>query len=97
MAVEDVASAVREAFEEGRYEATRHFWDELRADGFLLVDLRSAFDEVASVVEMGHDQAGNPKYEVAGPAVDGRPLSVVCSFKETGVVLFITVYQGTAR
>jgi hypothetical protein len=44
---------------------------------------------------MGNDQAGNPKFEVTGYALDGRVLSVVCSFKSTGKVLFITIYEGT--
>jgi len=95
MKPDKVANAVREAFDKGRYEATRHFWYELRADGFMLTDLHSAFDAITTVVEMGEDYIGNPKFEVTGSATDGRTISVVCSFKETGVVLLITVYEGT--
>ncbi len=96
MKKEGCGDTVRQAFDEGRYEATRHFWDELRADGFVLADLHTALDSIQVVREMGTDQAGNPKYEVAGLSVDGRRLSVVCSLKETGVFLFITVYEGSA-
>ena len=96
MRKEDIASSVREAFEEGRYEATRHFWDELRADDFLLADLHTAFGSIQGTKEMGDDLAGNPKYEVTGLSADGRPLSVVCSVKETGVFLFVTVYEGSS-
>jgi uncharacterized DUF497 family protein len=94
MNLEEVASAVQDAFATGRYEATRHFWHELRADGFLLADVHSALDTINALVEVGSDQSGNTKYEVAGLATDGRLMCVVCSFKETGVLLLITVYEG---
>jgi len=97
MTIEEVTSAVQEAFATGRYEATRHFWQELRADGFLLADVHSALDEISAVVEVGVGQSGNPKYEVAGQSTDGRSVCVVCSFKETGVLLLITVYEGHRR
>jgi hypothetical protein len=91
----EVAKALSDAFAEDRVEVTRHFWDELRADAFVLADVRQAVDALTAVVELGHDRAGNPKFEVTGPAVDGRPLALICSFKDTGAVLLITVYEGS--
>ena len=92
---QDVAKSISKAFETGLVEVTRHFWDELRADQFVLADVRCAVDAISRVVEMGQDRAGNPKFEVSGPAADGRPLSVICSFKQTGAVLLITAYEAS--
>ena len=91
---EDVPEAIEEAFEAGCVEVTRHFWDELRADALMLADVRCALAETSNVTDMGQDRLGNPKYEVTGPATDGRDISIICSFKETGALLLITVYEG---
>jgi hypothetical protein len=32
------------------------------------------------------------RYRIAGPAEDGRPVHVVCRFKEVGGLIIITVY-----
>ena len=95
MIPEEVRQAIADAFEADRVEVTRHFWDELRADAFLLADVRCALEALSGVNDMGRDRLGNPKYEVTGPAIDGRELSVICSFKETGALLLITVYEET--
>ena len=49
---------------------------------------------IERVVAMGEDTAGNPKFEISGRAADHRLLSLICSFKATGAVLWITVYEG---
>jgi len=90
----EIVGTIQEAFDEDRVEVTQHFWDELRADGFFLADVRSALDAIAVMRDAGHDRAGNPKFEVTGPACDGRALSVVCSIRETGSVLLITAYEA---
>jgi hypothetical protein len=94
MTSEEAARGLADAFEHGRVEVTRHFWDELRADAFDFADVRCAVEEIVNVAAMGHDRAGNPKFEITGTAVDGRRLSLVCSFKPTGAVLLITVYEA---
>lgn len=33
-----------------------------------------------------------PRYEVVGTAIDDRKVAVICRFKETGTLLFITTY-----
>lgn len=95
MKAEEVANALSKAFGADLVEVTRHFWDELRADAFLLADVRCAVGAISQVVELGSDRVGNPKFEVTGLAADARPLSLICSFKETGAVLLITVYEGS--
>jgi hypothetical protein len=96
MSAEEVAQVLREAFDGDRVEATRHLWDELRADGFALADVWSTVESIFRVVDMGTDRAGHPKYEVTGRAIDGRSLSIICAMKEeSGSVLLITAYEGT--
>ena len=95
MKTEEVANALSEAFGADLVEVTRHFWDELRADALVLADVRCAVGAISQVVELGPDRAGNPKFEDTGPAADGRPISMICSFKETAAVLLITVYEGS--
>ena len=51
-------------------------------------------DEVVRVILEALDEAGYPRFEITGPASDGRLLSLICSLKNTGAVLFITVYEG---
>lgn len=94
MTIDDVRRLVDEAFEADRVEMTRHFWDELEADGFALADVVCAFDGITRVVDMGVDREGNPKIECTGPSVDGRLLSVICSFKETNALFLITAYEA---
>ncbi|MFI5380895.1 MAG: DUF4258 domain-containing protein [Tepidisphaerales bacterium] len=38
-----------------------------------------------------HDVRG-PRYRVAGPARDGRPICVVCRFREVDGLIIITVH-----
>ncbi len=94
MDAREVPQAISDALDAGRIEVTRHFWDELREDAFVLADVRCALEAVSKIVPLGEDRAGNPKFEVSGMALDGRLVSVVCSFKPTGAVLLITVYEG---
>lgn len=95
MNTQQVAQTLRNAFDSDRVEATRHLWDELRADAFALADVWCAVESIFRVVGMGTDRAGHPKFEVTGRAVDGRSLSIICAFKdESGSVLLITAYEG---
>ncbi len=95
MKAEEVPQALGGAFDADLVEVTRHFGDELRSDAFVLADVRCAVEAIGRVVELDPDRAGNPKFEVTGQAADRRVLSVICSFKETGAVLLITVYEGS--
>lgn len=94
MTAEEARRRLTEALATGRLEITRHFFDELREDVFYFSDVRHAIDALENVLSLGEDQAGNPKFEVTGPAVDGRALSLICSFKSSGAVLCIAVYEG---
>jgi hypothetical protein len=95
MSKDEILLILREAFDSDRVEATRHFWDELRADAFGLADVMSAVDSIYKIVEMGLDDAGHNKLEATGRAVDGRALSIILAIKaETNAVLMITAYEG---
>jgi hypothetical protein len=41
--------------------------------------------------KMTHDVRGT-RYLIAGPSEDGRPVHVVCRFKDAGGLIIITVY-----
>ena len=95
MTAEEVPRALSTALDAGRVEVTRHFWDELRADAFALVDVRSAIESIIGVRDVGTDRGGHPKFEVTGTAIDRRRLSMVCSYKEeSDAFLLITVYEA---
>jgi hypothetical protein len=94
MNADELRQVITDAFEADRVEATRHFFDELRADQFVLADVRCALDSIMAFREFGEERESNAKYELTGPAMDGRELSVECSFKDTGALLLITVYEG---
>ena len=49
-------------------------------------------DEVIQTIREAFD-AGRVE-EITGLSADDRMLSLICSFKSTGAVLFITVYEG---
>ena len=66
MKTEQVANALSEAFDADLVEVTRHFWDELRADAFLLADVRCAVGAISQVVELDPDRAGNPSLRSQG-------------------------------
>ena len=94
MKAEQVPQALSDAFEAELVEVTRQFLAELRGCALVLADVRGAIEAKGAVVELDPDRTGHPKFEVAGPAADGRSLCVICSFEETGAVLLLAVYEG---
>lgn len=71
---------IREKIVNGEYEFTiPHFFEEMAiANG----RIRQTFTR---------DPRGT-RYEVVGPATDGRQIGIICRIKSTGKLLFITVY-----
>lgn len=60
--------------------------------------MATVFSDIETAIARGRIRrrfTGDPRgtrYEVVGPAADGRLLAVVCRIKPTGAVLLITTY-----
>lgn len=90
---EEALATIQRLFQEGRFEVTLHFLEEMRNDVLFFVDVEQAILTATQARGLGLDAAGNPKYEVAGLATDGRLVGVVCAIRIVEGVLLITVYE----
>jgi len=74
------------------YYLSAHAEEEMTEDGFERADTENAI--LAGFVEkkLTHDPRGT-RYRVQGPARDGRPMYVLCRFKEVGSLVIITAYE----
>jgi hypothetical protein len=83
---------IRKKVRNGEYEFTvPHFLEEMADDDLQLVDIESAVLRGKIRRRFSEDPRG-VRYEVVGPATDGRRIAVICRVKETGRVLLITTY-----
>lgn len=85
--IERIKAAVRD----GRYEVTEHAVEEAEADGFDPLDVRQAILEGAVVKRYTRDPRGT-RYQVRGPALDGRLMYVICRFTELRDLRIVTVF-----
>jgi len=77
----------------GLYCLTEHADDEATADGIDIYDVEHGI--LAGKIRRAWPQEG--KYEVVGPALDGRPIGIVCRITATGKVRIITVYEDRPK
>jgi uncharacterized protein DUF4258 len=83
---------IREKVRDQHYEFTiPHFLEEMANDDLGLADIEMAIANGHIRRRFTKDPRGT-RYEVVGPATDGREIAVVCRIKETGKLLFITTY-----
>lgn len=61
-------------------------------DGFDRKDVESAVLRGMVEMKLTRDLRGT-RYQVEGPACDGRLMNVLCRFKEAGPLIIITVYD----
>ncbi len=80
---------IQELVRNGLYYLTEHADDEARDDGFDIYDVE--FGVLRGKIRRSWPREG--KHEVVGPALDGRPIGVVCRITPTGTVRVITVYE----
>lgn len=71
--------------------AIPHFFEEMAEDGLDMVDIESVIRNGKVRRRFTRDPRG-ARYEVVGPATDGRRVAVICRIKATGKLLFITTY-----
>lgn len=83
---------IRKKLAQGEYEMTLpHFIEEMAEDDLAFADIESAIANGKVRRRFTRDPRGT-RYEVAGPATDGRQIAVVCRLKTTGKLLLITTY-----
>jgi hypothetical protein len=76
----------------GEYEFTLpHFFEEMADDDLIFEDIERVIGGGRIRRKFTRDPRGT-RYEVVGPATDGREIAVICRLKNTGKLLFITAY-----
>ena len=83
---------IREKVLNEEYEfAIPHFFEEMADDDLIFPDIEMAIGKGRIRRKFTRDPRGT-RYEVVGPARDGREIAVICRIKSTGKLLFITTY-----
>lgn len=83
---------IREKVEEQDFEFTiPHFFEEMANDDLAFADVQMAIAKGRINRKFTRDPRGT-RYEVIGPARDGRMIGIICRIKSTGKLLFITTY-----
>ncbi len=89
MAVIDV---IREKIRAQEFEFTvPHFFEEMADDDLVFADIENALAHGRIKRRFTRDLRGI-RYEVVGPATDGRQIAVISRIKSTGKLLLITTY-----
>lgn len=83
---------IREKVAKQEYEFTiPHFFEEMADDNLIFADIERAIASGRIRRKFTRDPRGT-RYEVVGPAADGREIAIICRVKSTGKLLFITTY-----
>ena len=87
-----VIERIRKKIRDGDYEFTiPHFFEEMSEDNLAFADIDTAIANGRVRKKLTREPRGT-RYEVAGTAIDGREVAVICRFKSTGKLLLITTY-----
>jgi hypothetical protein len=86
-----VIERIRQRIRDRDYFLSSHAEEEMAEDAFERLDVESAILRGIVDKQLTHDPRGT-RYRIAGPALDGRPMHVVCRFHEAGNLIIITVY-----
>lgn len=87
-----VIDSIRKKVRNQEYEfAIPHFFEEMANDNLIFADIEVAIAKGNVRKRFTRDPRGT-RYEIVGPATDGRLVAVVCRIKNTGKLLFITTY-----
>jgi hypothetical protein len=89
-----IIHTIREKVAKQEYEFTiPHFFEEMADDGLTLADIEMAIASGRIRRKFTRDPRGT-RYEIVGPATDGREIAIICRIKSTGKLLFITTYAS---
>jgi len=80
---------IRQKIIDREYYLSSHAEDEMLDDELERVDVENAILKGKIEKRFTKDQRGT-KYRIEGPAKDGRPIHVICRFKEDGNIVIIT-------
>jgi len=87
-----IIQRIREKIKKQDYEFTiPHFFEEMANDNLTFADVEMAIAKGRINRKFTRDPRGT-RYEVIGPATDGRIIGIICRIKSTGKLLFITTY-----
>jgi hypothetical protein len=87
-----IIDIIREKVIQDEYEfAIPHFFEEMADDDLIFADIEHAVSRGRIHRTFTRDPRGT-RYEVIGPASDGRKIAIICRIKSTGKLLFITTY-----
>jgi hypothetical protein len=90
-----IIDKIRDAVRTGNYDMTHHAVEEMAEDELGIFDIENAVLS-GRIIKREKDDPRGVKYVVEGVGTDQlTPIGVVGRFKETGVLLIITVYQIT--
>ena len=88
-----VIEDIREKVRNREYEFTiPHFFEEMVNDDLTFADIEMAIANGRIRRRFTRDPRGT-RYEIVGPATDGRRVAVICRIKATGKLLLITTYR----
>lgn len=83
---------IREKIRSRDYYLSSHAEDEMAEDGFERADVETAILRGTVEKKLTRDPRGT-RYQVEGPACDGRLMQMLCRFKETGPLIIVTIYE----
>jgi len=87
-----VIDKIRQKLGNKEYEFTiPHFFEEMADDNLIFPDIEMAIARGYIRRKFTRDPRGT-RYEVVGPALEGREVAVICRIKNTEKLLFITTY-----
>ncbi|HHT9125035.1 MAG TPA: DUF4258 domain-containing protein [Candidatus Brocadiia bacterium] len=87
-----IIHTIRERVARQEYEFTiPHFFEEMANDNLTFADIKMAIANGRIRRKFTRDRRGT-RYEVVGPATDGREITIICRVKSTGKLLLITTY-----
>ena len=87
-----VIERIREQIRRREYYLSSHAEEEMGEDGFERADMENAVMTGFVQKKLTHDPRGT-RYQIEGPATDGRIMQVLCRFKDVGSLIIITVYE----
>ena len=87
-----ILDTIREKVLRQEYEFTiPHFFEQMAEDDLIFADIELAIANGRIKRKFTRDPRGT-RYEIVGPATNGRKIAVICRIKNTGKLLFITTY-----
>ena len=87
-----VIEKIKQCIRERNYLISSHAEEEMAEDGFERLDFENAILNGVIERKMTRDIRGT-RYRIEGPLNDGRSMSVLCRFRESGNLIIITVYK----